>query len=231
MAKVDVLQQANVQRALETFEASIIDAEEMRDIVPATIEELELGSARANKVAKVVREIEAFRQEMKKPFLEGGRMIDRLFKPFLERTQGLINTIRGNNKQFTDAEAKRRHEEVLKAQAIENGRRAAQEKRRAKGMDTKPDEQIAPVARPVTLRAETSVRMVKTHKHELEDFYKVPAEYLKPGWQQAALDTARIRSAQAAHNKEIEAAKKDNKPEPEPLVIAGLKLWTEEKPY
>lgn len=227
---VDKLQRANAAEALRVFEAAVIVAEAIRDIVPSTLEELEMASARSGRLSKILKDIEEKRKEMKKPFLDMGKTVDGFFAPVIRKIEELIAAIRGNMKIFTDAEQRRRNEEAEKARRIEEGRRKAQETREAKGMTVKPVEEIAPVARPVSLRSETSIRLVKIYKFEIADYDKILEEWKKAGWREASLNTIRIRSAQAAAQKDQEEYAKKGKVGLA-LDIPGLRLWTEDMPY
>lgn len=227
---VDLLQRANAAEALRQFRQGIERAQEVQDRVPSTPQELEDNSSRANELSKMHADLEARRKEMKRPFMDGGKMIDNLLCPTLDNIVTLRDKIRHHNKQYTDELERIRREEEEHARRIEEGRRKAQETREAKGMTVKPVEEIAPVARPVSVRSQVSVRMVRTYHFEIVNYKMVAEDWKRPGWELGTLDTVKIRSAQAAANKEAEEAAKKGEAAP-PCDIPGLKLWTEDTPY
>lgn len=230
LAKVDKHQKADAAAALKLFKAKVIPAIEIQDHIPTSYEDLEIGSARAKLVAKISVDMKQRCLEMTKPFRDGADNLRIWWKAPTDAMDTIVRKIRVNNKVFTDAEAAKKVEEAAAAARVEAGRVAAQKKREAAGMKVKPIEDLAPVARPISVRAETSVTMVATHFCELTEFFKVPAQYLKPDWQQAALDTVKIKSAQAAHRKLCKQAEKDGTEPPGPLLIPGLKVWSEDRP-
>jgi hypothetical protein len=230
LAPVDKLQKANAAAALKVFQGAVIEAEGIRDIVPSTIEELEVASGLSNRLSKILKDIEEKRTEMKKPFSDMAKTVDNMFRPIREKIEELIQAIRRNMKLFTDAETKRRQEEADKAARIEEGRRRAQETREAKGMTVKPVEQIAPVARPVSLKSETSIRLVRQYRFEIKDYDAIREDWKKADWRLASLDTMKIRAAQVTANKAAEEAVKKGEAST-PLDIPGLRLWNEDLPY
>lgn len=230
LAPVDKLQRANAAEALRVFSAAVVEAEKIQALVPTTIEELEIASARSNRLSKILKDIDEKRKEMKKPFSDMAKTVDDMFRSIVGKIEDIIDAIRRNMKVFTDAETRRRQEEAEKAVRIEEGRRKAQETREAKGMTVKPVEDIAPVARPVSLKAETSIRLVRQYRCEIADYNKVPEDWKKAGWREASLDTMKIRAAQAADNKQADEIVKKGEVHIA-LEIPGLRLWTEDLPY
>lgn len=231
MAPVTAQMTADAQLALKTFQDAIREAVAVRGRVPENKDELKDNSSKANEVAQIIRDLDARRLAITKPLRDEVIEQNDLWNKPKEEMQKVVTEIRANNQQYVNALQAKIREEEDKARRIEEGRRKAQETREAKGMDTKPAEAIAPVARPVSLRSQVGVKLIKTHYHDLVEFSQVPTEFLKDDWQRNALDGAKIRSAQAAHAKEVEQAKKDGTEPPAPLVITGLKLWTDEKAY
>lgn len=129
------------------------------------------------RVTAGLRELENKRKERTVPINESLRLINGDFKrvaaPFEQAKRILTQKLMDYR-----AEQRRKDQEAEEAaRRIEEGRKKAQETRAAKGMETKPVEELAPVVRPATFETRDTTKTRKQLIYKVVAFTKVPPEF------------------------------------------------------